>query len=241
MTNPQRTPVSEGCPTPEINRAEAYFSRLSSTLECLPFAIIDKVAEVLLRAYRDRRSVFLFGNGGSAALASHFACDLGKGTVVNGCERFRVMSLTDNIPMLTAWANDSRYEDVFAEQLRNFVQAGDVAFAISGSGNSPNILQGLQVAREAGAYNIGLTGYQGGKMKALCDLCMVMPSENMQVIEDLHLSVSHCIFSVVRSRIAQLTAAEAEGEPQENAFSMGAGAQRRGHSGRFQNLQSEKF
>jgi len=204
-SSPQRIYVTEGSlPLSEITCAEVYFHGLAKTLQHLAHAGIDEVAKALLRAYQDRSSVFLFGNGGSAALASHLACDLGKGTAIAGRERFRVLSLTDNVALMTAWANDSRYEDIFAEQLRNFIRPGDVAFAISGSGNSLNVLNGLRAAREAGAFNIGLAGYKGGKMKALCDLCVVVPSENMQVIEDLHLSISHCVFSVVHNGIADL-------------------------------------
>jgi D-sedoheptulose 7-phosphate isomerase len=117
------------------------------------------------------------------------------------------MSLTDNLPLLTAWANDTSYDFVFAEQLRNFVEPGDVAFAISGSGNSPNVLHGLQTAREAGAYTIGLGGFEGGKMKSLCDLCIVIPSSNMQIIEDFHVSVTHALFTLVCNRIRSQTAA----------------------------------
>jgi D-sedoheptulose 7-phosphate isomerase len=203
-SSPQRAYTIDGCLSlSEINCAETYFDELGKTLRHLAHAGIDEVAKALLRAYQDRRAVFLFGNGGSAALASHLACDLGKGTAIVGRERFRVLSLTDNVPLMTAWANDAQYEDIFAEQLRNFIRPGDVAFAISGSGNSPNVLSGLQAAREAGAVNVGLTGYKGGKMKALCDMCVVVPSENMQVIEDLHLSISHCVFSMVHNGIAE--------------------------------------
>jgi len=191
----------------EVNCAETYFRGLARTLQTLAHEGVDEVARALFSAYQDHNSVFLFGNGGSAALASHLACDLGKGTAIDGCERFRVLSLTDNVALMTAWANDARYEDIFAEQLRNFIRPGDVAFAISGSGNSPNVLKGLRAAREAGGFNIGLSGYQGGRMKALCDLCVVVPSDNMQVIEDLHLSISHCVFSLVHNEIAEHAAA----------------------------------
>src|SRR5215472_18480910 len=98
---------------------------------------MDRLTDVLLRAYEQQRTVFIFGNGGSAALASHFACDLGKGTVNGSSRRFRVMALTDNVPLITAWANDSNFEDIFAEQLASFAGPGDVALAISASGNSP--------------------------------------------------------------------------------------------------------
>jgi len=120
---------------------------------------------------------------------------------MNGKRRFRVLALTDNIPVMTAWANDARYEDIFAEQLVNFVQKDDIVLAISGSGNSPNVLKGLSVGREAGAYAIGFAGYQGGKMKALCDVCLIVPSDNMQFIEDLHTCITHSIFTALRNII----------------------------------------
>lgn len=180
---------------------ERYLAGLGETLKRLPHTQINRAVEALLAAYRDGRGVFLFGNGGSASLASHFACDLGKGTAVDGACRFRVLSLTDNVPLLTAWANDTRYEDIFAEQLRNFIQPKDVAFAISGSGNSPNVLNGLAAAREAGAFTIALTGYQGGRATDLADLAIIVPSDDMQHIEDLHLSIAHSIFRAVRDEI----------------------------------------
>lgn len=193
----------------DVSNADGYFGCLSETIENLPFATIDQIAETLLHAYEGGRMVYLFGNGGSAALASHFACDLGKGTANGASKRFRVLALTDNVPLITAWSNDSKYEDIFAEQLANFVQPDDIAIAISGSGNSPNVLRALHVAREAGAITVGLTGYQGGKMKELCDQCMIVPSDNMQIIEDLHLSVAHAIFTTVRRRIYQCSEAVA--------------------------------
>jgi D-sedoheptulose 7-phosphate isomerase len=190
----------------QIKSTRQYFRLYEQVVSRLPFAAMEQAAAELLRAYEEGSSIFLFGNGGSAALASHFACDLGKGTVVNGNrgKRFRVWALTDNVAMMTAWANDSCYEDIFSEQLSNFITPGDIAFAISGSGNSPNVLRGLEVAREAGAFSIGLTGFQGGKMKVLCDHCVVIPSDNMQIIEDLHLGVAHAIFSVLRDNIARV-------------------------------------
>jgi D-sedoheptulose 7-phosphate isomerase len=189
----------------QIGSTPCYFKMLEQVIAHLPHSAIEQAAAELLSAYEQNRTIFLFGNGGSAALASHFACDLGKGTITRGetRKRFRVLALTDNVPLMTAWANDSCYENVFAEQLRNFVEPGDIAFAISGSGNSPNVLRALEVAHEAGALNIGLTGFGGGKMKNVCNPCIVIPSENMQIIEDLHLSVTHAIFSVVRHKLNQ--------------------------------------
>lgn len=177
-----------------FGHAEGYFTQLSQVLRQLPYETIDKIALRLLRAYNEKRTVFLFGNGGSAGLASHWACDLGKGTALPGKKRFRVLALTDNIPTMTAWANDARYEDIFAEQLRNFVEPDDVILAISGSGNSANVINAMQLAKEARAFTIGLTGFAGGKMKNLCDICLIVPSDNMQFIEDMHLCISHCVF-----------------------------------------------
>lgn len=188
----------------QLSRPQNYFKKLQQVIAELSLPTIEQAAAELLGAYEQNRAIFLFGNGGSAALASHFACDLGKGTIIEGNSqrRFRVLALADNVPLITAWANDSGYENVFAEQLKNFVQTGDIAFAISGSGNSPNVLRALEVGRDAGAINIGLTGFQGGAMKELCNPCIVIPSDNMQIIEDLHLSVAHAIFSTVRHKLA---------------------------------------
>jgi D-sedoheptulose 7-phosphate isomerase len=187
----------------EIFEAKRYFDELQRVLVSFPTDGVDQIAAVLVKAHRSERTVFLCGNGGSAALASHFACDLGKGTAYcNGGKRFRVLSLTDNLPTLTAWANDSSYEDIFSEQLSTFAQPGDVVLAISGSGNSKNVLKALRVAREVGATTVGLSGFEGGEMKSLCDLCVIVPSNNMQIIEDLHLSVAHSIFRIVQTQMS---------------------------------------
>lgn len=185
-----------------ITHCRPYFDLLSKTIRNLPFEQVEAVSEILVRAHEQQRTIFLFGNGGSAALASHFACDLGKGTVNGSKKRFRVMALTDNVPLMTAWANDSKYEDIFCEQLANFAGPGDVAFAISASGNSPNVLKALRVARQAGSITAGLTGFSGGRMLAMCDACIVVPCDNMQIIEDLHLCVAHSLFTCIRARIS---------------------------------------
>ena len=184
-----------------ITQCRPYFELLSKTIRSLPFEQVDRVADVLVRAYEQQRTVFVFGNGGSAALASHFACDLGKGTVNGSSKRFRVLALTDNVPLMTAWANDSKYADIFCEQLTNLAVPGDIAFAISASGNSPNVLKALRVAKQVGSITAGLTGFSGGRMLALCDACIVVPCDNMQIIEDLHLCVAHSLFTCVRSKI----------------------------------------
>jgi len=180
-------------------KAKDYFRMHYGILDSLPYDQIEEMSRQLLQACHEGRTVFSFGNGGSAALASHFACDLGKGTLIglNGSKRFRAIALTDNLPLITAWANDTSYDDVFAEQLRSLAIVGDVALAISGSGNSGNVLRALEVARSSGCTTMGITGYSGGKMKALCDYCVVVPSDNMQIIEDFHLSVCHALFTSI--------------------------------------------
>ena len=192
----------------EMQDARQYFKELRRVVALIPHDAIDGIAGILVGAFESQRTVYTFGNGGSAALASHLACDLGKGTAYcNGGKRLRVLALTDNLPTLTAWANDASYEDVFSEQLRNFVRAQDIAFAISGSGNSKNVLNALHVARESGATTVGISGFEGGQMKALCDICAVVPSNNMQIIEDIHLAMAHSIFRIVHSRLSRRTMA----------------------------------
>jgi len=190
-------------PTSLDYSARDYLEAHGRVLAQLRHAEIDQIGVELLRAYEQGRKVYLLGNGGSASLASHFACDLAKGIATAGGrrQRFQAISLTDNTAVLTAWANDTSYDQVFAEQLRNVVRPTDIVVAISASGNSPNVLLALEVARELEAFNIGLTGFEGGKMKALCDLCVVVPCDNMQIIEDLHVGIAHAIFTVVRWRI----------------------------------------
>ena len=207
IVRPVTVETAEDMPlTSVIGDSQSYFARYTNVVAGLPYEDIEQVVDLLYAAYEQGRSVFLFGNGGSAALASHFACDLSKGTVPAEVpeKRFRVLALTDNVPLITAWANDASYQQVFAEQLRNFIQAGDIAFGISGSGCSPNVLLALEVAREARATTVGLTGFKGGKMPQLCDHCIVIPSDNMQIIEDLQLSITHAVFTVLRHRITQL-------------------------------------
>lgn len=190
-----------------ITDFRSYFAKSNRVVRELPFAMIERVGAVLYQAYEKGHTLFLFGNGGSAALASHFACDLAKGTASadKSSKRFRALSLADNMALMTAWANDSSYEQVFAEQLRNFIQTGDVAFGISGSGCSPNVLLALQAARESGAITVGLGGYKGGRLPEICDLCIIIPSNNMQIIEDLQLAIAHALFTVTRHRITTET------------------------------------
>jgi D-sedoheptulose 7-phosphate isomerase len=181
--------------------ARRYLDELRAALDLLDLPTIARVIAVLLRAYRAGATVFILGNGGSAATASHFACDLGKGVRAAGGGRFRVIALTDNVPLLTAWANDTSYERVFAEQLENLVRQGDVVVGISGSGNSPNVLRAMELARERGAVTVGFTGF-GGRLRPLCDACILVPVGRIEQIEDVHLALQHLICSALRGILA---------------------------------------
>jgi D-sedoheptulose 7-phosphate isomerase len=174
-----------------------YFQNLNALIPQLPFETISEIVSVFLEAIEEQRTIFIFGNGGSAASASHMMCDMNKGASESS-KRPKVMALTDNVSLISAWANDCGYEYVFSEQLKTFLKPRDVVFAVSTSGDSPNILQALETAREYGALTIGLAGCQGGTMKALCDLCAIVPSDNAQAIEDLHQAILHSIFTAVK-------------------------------------------
>jgi D-sedoheptulose 7-phosphate isomerase len=183
--------------------AKDYLSSIQAVLARLDHAIVDRMVEVVWRGYEEGRTLFLFGNGGSAALASHFASDIGKGTIAGKRKRLKTVALTDNVALITAWANDRAYDAIFAEQLESLAEKGDIALAISGSGNSPNVIRGLETARRIGAKTLLLTGFEGGRAKALSDLCLVVPSDSMQLIEDAHLCATHAIFLAIRQRMMQ--------------------------------------
>ncbi len=183
--------------------AKEYFASLQEVLAHLDFSVIDRMTEAIWENYEQNRVLYIFGNGGSAALASHFACDIGKGTVAPGRKRLRTVALTDNVPLITALANDLAYKDIFSEQLAGLAERGDTVLAISGSGNSPNVVQALEEARKLGLRTLVLTGFAGGRVKSLADLCLIVPSDNMQHIEDAHLCATHVIFRAIRHRMTQ--------------------------------------
>ena len=159
---------------------------------------LAKIVPILLGARDAGRTIFFFGNGGSASTASHFVVDIGKATIRGDGRRFRCVALVDNVESLTAWANDADYGAVFAEQLRALAVAGDVAVGISGSGNSPNVLRAVELATKMGLRTVGLTGIGGGKLKGLVDVPLVVPSNSMQHVEDVHLLVCHVLTAYLR-------------------------------------------
>lgn len=171
----------------------SYFAAVKSILDTIPFDAVDAVVDALAQANRNGNTVFICGNGGSAATATHFGCDLAKRPIVAGQPRFRVIALTDNNALMTALSNDIGYDQVFAEQLIPLVREGDVLIGISGSGNSPNVLNAVKVASAAGATTIGFSGFDGGQLRHLVDLPVHVNYDNMAMVEDVHLMLEHAI------------------------------------------------
>jgi D-sedoheptulose 7-phosphate isomerase len=196
------------------NDIERYWRELAEVTRAMPFGAVARAAQALLDCYGRGGTVFAVGNGGSAATASHFACDLAKNTRVDGQPAFRVMPLTDNMPLMTAWANDTSYAGVFAEQLAALVRPGDVVVAISCSGNSPNVLRAAEAARGLGAQVVAMTGRTGGKLARLSSLTIRVPSDSIEQVEDAHLAIAHSVCVVLRE---QLRAQASEGVLLERA------------------------
>lgn len=172
--------------------------QLLDSIEAELLPKVDSLINVLMKARENSNTVFLVGNGGSASTASHFAADLSKGTIVENFPRFKVIALTDNIPNILAWANDSSYEDIFIEQLKNLMSPGDVVIGISGSGNSMNVIKAIEYANEQNGVTIGLTGYDGGQLAKCVQMNIHVDSSYMQRVEDMHLIIEHLLTSAIR-------------------------------------------
>jgi len=199
-----------------LESIQRYLEEVQYMLGALPLECIQDAVDLLLSANYASCTVFTLGNGGSAATASHFACDLAKGTITPGRPRFRVVAFTDNVPLMTAWSNDVAYEDVFAEQLRGLIRPGDVVVAFSGSGKSRNVLQAVELARRMGGITIGFSGFDGGPLGRLVDVPVVVPCNCMEQIEDVHLVLCHLTATVLRERMRQIEPPleqQAEGQP----------------------------
>ena len=189
-------------------RWQAYQDAMSALMAALDAAQVQALADAIAGAYRDRQLVFIIGNGGSGASASHLCEDLGKGTISDmvGQERLRAISLTDNTPYILAWANDEGYERVFVEQLRNLAEPGALLIAISGSGNSPNVLRAVEYANEAGMRTFGVCGYDGGALLREAQQSLHVPSDDMGMVEAVHSIVFHYLVDVLRERFAAMPA-----------------------------------
>ena len=181
-----------------------YLDDVRYTLDALPLERVQNVVDLLLSANYAGSTVFICGNGGSAATASHFACDLAKGTITPNRPRFRVVALTDNVPLMTAWSNDVSYDNVFADQLGGLMRPADVLVAVSGSGNSPNVLRAVELASGMEGITIGFSGFDGGRLSTLVDLPVIAPCHCMEQIEDVHMVLCHLICTVLRERMQEI-------------------------------------
>ena len=160
---------------------------------------IEKIINLLIKKRNAGNKIFTVGNGGSASTASHFVSDLLKTSITKKNKRFKAISLVDNLPVILAWANDSSYSNIFLEQLKNLVSKGDVVIAFSGSGKSENVVKALRFAKKNGAICLGFTGMNGGYFPKLCDICCVVPSNDMLIIESTHVILCHCIVDTIRN------------------------------------------
>lgn len=170
-----------------------YFAELEQMLRAISLPKLEAVLQILEEAYRNGHRIFIMGNGGSAATASHFALDLAKNTIMPGAPRLKAISLTDHVPLITAWSNDTAYEHIFSEQLTNMIEPGDVAIGISASGNSPNVINALLLAKQSNAFTIALLGANGGQIKDIVDAYVLAPGQNIEQEEDAHLILAHVI------------------------------------------------
>lgn len=181
-----------------------YVEELHQTLRNLPHEAIEQVISVMHHARLSSKQIFVMGNGGSASTASHFACDLGKNTRQDGWSNFKVISLTDNLALISALANDEGYEYIFSRQLEGLIREGDVVIGISASGNSSNVLNAIHLANEKDATTIGFTGFNGGKLGQLVDINVHVKSDCIEQVEDIHLMLEHMICKILREKTMEM-------------------------------------
>jgi len=180
---------------------------INSTIKSLQDAIslvsqkeIQDFIDLMLQKYKQKSKIFIFGNGGSAATASHFVCDINKGVSFNFEKRFQCVSLNDNVPTMLAYANDINYESVFEEQLRTFLTKDDMVIAISGSGNSKNIINAIEYANSISATTVGFTGYDGGKLREIAKYSVNANCNDMQISEDIHhIVLNHITMKILKN------------------------------------------
>jgi D-sedoheptulose 7-phosphate isomerase len=177
-----------------------YVAELKRAIDLIPLDKLELTINTLIDAYETGHSVFIMGNGGSGATASHFVCDLNKGTQRGLSKRMRCICLNDNMPSILAYANDLSYDDIFTGQLENFLEKEDVVIVLSASGNSPNVLKAIQYANQKSAHTIAFTGFKGGQAATLAKISIVIPAEDVQKIEDIHLILAHMILQIFQKK-----------------------------------------
>ena len=180
---------------------DSYLNRLKETYDSLDRKQITDVMNALMEAYEAGKNIYIFGNGGSSATASHYVCDFNKGVSIHLEKKFRFVCLNDNVPIVMAIANDCGFENIFSMQLEEKLQPGDLLFAISGSGNSKNVIRAVEYGKSRGNKVISLTGYDGGKLLKLSDYPIHVNVNNMQIAEDVHMMVCHLIASILATRM----------------------------------------
>ena len=183
-----------------MEQIQNYISILQQTLDQLPRQLIADVIGVLQNARIQGNQVFIMGNGGSASTASHFVCDLAKNTRRGDLPHFRVIGLTDNMAMFSAYANDEGYENVFSQQLANLIKPGDVVIGISASGNSKNVINAVWEAQKHNAITIGFTGFDGGRLGQIVNLHIHVKSDIIEHVEDIHLVLEHMIVKTIKEQ-----------------------------------------
>ncbi len=191
-----------------MEHVHAYVTELKRTLDFLPDELINEVICLLHEARLNSRQIFVMGNGGSASTASHFVADLAKNTRKPGWPNFKVIGLTDNMAIFSAYANDEGYENVFAQQLASFVQPEDIVIGISASGNSSNVLNAIDLANRMGAITIGFTGFDRGLLGTIVDINLHVPSNIIEQVEDIHLMLEHLIVKTLREMVTDPVIAE---------------------------------
>lgn len=182
----------------EWTGVDDYLGEFQKLLAQVDRKQVQTLVDLVTEAYVKEKTVFIIGNGGSGANASHLCEDLGKGTLhdFDKQRRLKVMSLTDNTPYILAWGNDTAYDRIFVEQLKNFVEKDAVLIAISGSGNSPNVISCIEYANAHGMKTLGVTGYDGGKLKKIAHHNVHVPSWNMGMVESVHSTLFHYLLDV---------------------------------------------
>ena len=188
--------------------AGPFLKRIADELQRLDPAEVQALADVMFEKYQASRMIFVIGNGGSGSNASHFTEDIGKGTLKlpddlanDTKKRFRILSLTDNTPYILAWGNDEGFDRVFVEQLKNLASPGDLLIAISGSGNSPNILRAVEWANAHDMMTFGCTGFGGGKLREMAKQCLHVPLDDMGIVETIHLAAFHWVVGDLAKRM----------------------------------------
>ena len=184
-----------------LSSIENYIDTLSKTLERMDKGPIDAAIESLIKAYESESTVYIFGNGGSGSTASHIVCDFNKGISMHFDKKFNFVCLNDNVALMLAIANDCGYENVFQMQLEGRLKKDDIVIAISGSGNSKNVLKAVDYANSLGNIVISLTGYSGGELIHSSDIAIRAPVDDMQKTEDVHMMILHMMAQIVSNRL----------------------------------------